>query len=71
MKVVTAPGADVSLNEKDNDDDDSFNGNISISTTGNEDAPDIIVNGKKVAVDDIKIGKSDNDKKIKNRQRFY
>ncbi|MDA4744606.1 hypothetical protein NY599_09225, partial [Enterobacter hormaechei] len=41
-------------------------GNISISTTGNEDAPDsIIVNGKKVAVDDIKIGKSDNDKKIK------
>lgn len=66
MKVVTAPGADVSLNEKDNDDDDSFNGNISISTTGNEDAPDsIIVNGKKVAVDDIKIGKSDNDKKIK------
>ncbi|MDX8572021.1 PspC domain-containing protein [Elizabethkingia sp. HX QKY] len=66
MKVVTAPGADVSLNEKDNDDDDSFNGNISISTTGNEDAPDsIIVNGKKVAVDDIKIGKSDNDNKIK------
>ncbi|AQX83744.1 PspC domain-containing protein [Elizabethkingia sp. HX WHF] len=66
MKVVTAPGADVSLNEKDNDDDDSFNGNISISTTGNEDAPDsIIVNGKKVAVDDIKIGKSDDDNKIK------
>ncbi len=48
MKVITAPGADVSINEKDNDDDDSFNGNISISTTGNEDAPDsIIVNGKK------------------------
>ncbi|AQX08106.1 PspC domain-containing protein [Elizabethkingia ursingii] len=66
MKVVTAPGADVSLNEKDNDDDDSFNGNISISTTGNEDTPDsIIVNGKKVAVDDIKIGKSDDDNKIK------
>ncbi|MCL1680676.1 stress-responsive transcriptional regulator [Elizabethkingia miricola] len=66
MKVVTAPGADVSLNEKDNDDDDSFNGNISISTTGNEDAPDsIIVNGKKVAVDDIKIGKSDDNNKIK------
>ena len=66
MKVVTAPGADVSLNEKDNDDDDTFNGNISISTTGNEDAPDsIIVNGKKVAVDDIKIGKSSNDNKIK------
>ncbi|WP_372483372.1 PspC domain-containing protein [Elizabethkingia anophelis] len=66
MKVITAPGADVSINEKDNDDDDSFNGNISISTTGNEDAPDsIIVNGKKVAVDDIKIGKSDDDKKIK------
>ncbi|PUB26698.1 phage shock protein C (PspC) family protein [Elizabethkingia sp. YR214] len=66
MKVVTAPGADVSLNEKDNDDDDTFNGNISISTTGNEDAPDsIIVNGKKVAVDDIKIGKSDDDNKIK------
>ncbi|MCL1666498.1 PspC domain-containing protein [Elizabethkingia ursingii] len=66
MKVVTAPGADVSLNEKDNDDDDTFNGNISISTTGNEDAPDsIIVNGKKVAVDDIKIGKSSDDNKIK------
>ncbi|CAM3625015.1 PspC domain-containing protein [Elizabethkingia occulta] len=66
MKVVTAPGADISLNEKDNDDDDSFNGNISISTTGNEDAPDsIIVNGKKVAVDDIKIGKSEDNNKIK------
>ncbi|AQX05075.1 PspC domain-containing protein [Elizabethkingia meningoseptica] len=67
MKVVKASGADVSISKDENDDDDSFNGNITINTTGSdEDAPDsIIVNGKKVAVEDIKIGKTQDDKKIK------